>query len=156
MHEETIAKLVELGFARNEALAYLTDRIASFDGMDEIRWNARDAVTAKAAGKRAAFFMRVRTNEHWWFRVEFRTEKGLFDQTDLSRQLKLSNWDDVKELQVYGRWSRIRVNAREKRWDRIHLFLWSLKEIDSPAFRKFLKECYAGYRRVAGFEGGEN
>ena len=138
------------------ALAYLADRIAGFGGMDEIRWSARDAVTVKAAGKRAAFFMRARTNEHWWFRVEFRTEKGLFDQADLSRQLKLSNWDDVKELQVYGRWSRIRVNAREKRWDRIHLFLWNLKEIDSPAFRKFLKECHAGYCRVAGIEGGGN
>ena len=27
MHEETIAQLGELGFARNEALAYLTDQV---------------------------------------------------------------------------------------------------------------------------------
>ena len=135
---------------QGEALEYLADRVAVFDGLEEMRWDARDAVTIKAEGKRAAFFMRVRTNEHWWFRAEFRTEKGLFDQADLNRRLKIPVWNEVKELQVYGGWSRVRVNVREKRWDRIVLFLWSLKEIDTPAFRKFLKECYAGYGRVAG------
>jgi len=139
-----------------EALAHLADQVAAFEGLEEIRWNARDHVTVKAAGRRAAAFLRARTNEHWWFRAEFRTEKGRFDQADLSRRLGIRPWNDVEELQVYGRWSRVRVNAREKRWDRVVLFLWSLQEIDTPAFRRFLQECYAGYRRVAGLDGGKS
>ena len=136
---------------QSDALAYLTDHIASLDSL-ESQWNARDHVTLKPAGQRAAFFLRARTDERWWFRAEFRTEKGLFDQADLSRQLRIKSWNDVPELQVYGKWSRVRVNAREKRWDRITLFLWSLAEIDTPAFRKFLEDCHAGYCRVAGIQ----
>jgi hypothetical protein len=46
-------------------------------------------VTAVPAQKRVAYLMRARTDEYWWLRVEFRTEKGLFDQEDLSHRLNL-------------------------------------------------------------------
>ena len=131
------------------ALEFLVNELMALERMGSVAWNRRDRVTVKPEGKRPAFFMQARTNEYWWFRVQFRTEKGRFDQDDLARKLKLPVWNDIPERQCYGKWSRVRLQARQKRWDHITLFLWSQKELDTPMFRKFLRECYAGYQRVA-------
>ena len=130
------------------ALEHLVDEVAALGEMATPVWNRRDRVTVKPEGKRVAFFMQARTNEYWWFRVQFRTEKGRFDQEALARKLKLRVWNDIPERQCYGKWSRVRLQARQKRWDHVTLFLWSRKEMDTPAFRTFLRECYAGYQRV--------
>lgn len=70
--------------------------------MAPAEWQRRDKVVVRLAGKRPTFFLEARTNEYWWFRVEFRTEKGLFDQADLAQKLKLKSWDEIPERQVYG------------------------------------------------------
>ena len=131
-----------------EALAYLTDLVGGLEGIGDVEWQRRDKVVIKPQGKRPAFFLQVRANEYWWFRAEFRTEKGRFDQGDLARKLKIVPWDDLPDRQVYGRWSRVRVRARQKRWDHVTLFLWSREEIDTAAFRSFVKDCWAGYGAV--------
>ena len=139
---------------QGEALASLVDKVAAFDGMGAVKWNSRDAVTLKAEAKRAAYFMRARTNEYWWFRVEVRTAKGLFTQEELSRSLALPVWSNIPELQVYGNWQRVHIRTRHKKWDTVHLFLWNQVEIASRPFQAFLKQCYAGYRRQLGLEKG--
>jgi len=133
-----------------DGVAYLVNQVEAFDGIAPASWNARDAVTLKAVVKRAAYFMRIRTNEYWWFRVEFRTAKGIFTQEELNQTLALPVWSKVPELEVYGNWQRAHIGIHHKKWDTIHLFLWNREEIDSPSFRKFLSQCYAGYRQQVG------
>ena len=140
---------------RPQALEHLIDRLEGMDGLAPAQWTARDHVTVQPSQGRKAFFARIRTDENWWFRVELRSEKGLFDQADLARRLRISHWDAVDQLQVYGKWPRIRVNARQKRWDTITLFLWNQTEMETPAFGKFIDACYAGYCRAAGLEGSK-
>ncbi len=137
---------------RPQALEYLVDHLDGVDGLGPAQWDMRDYVKIMPSQGRKTFFARIRSNENWWFRLELRTEKGLFDQADLARRLRITHWDAVEELQVYGKWPRIRLNAREKRWDKITLFLWSEAELATPAFAKFIDACYAGYRRAAGLE----
>ena len=138
---------------QGESLEYLIDLAAGFDGMGPVEWERRDKVVVKPAGKRPAFFLQVRANEYWWFRAEFRTEKGRFDQADLAKMLKIRPWNDLPERQVYGGWSRVRLSARDKRWDHLTLFLWNKQEIDTPAFRRFISSCWAGYQKVVGQAG---
>jgi hypothetical protein len=141
---------------RGEALQFLVEQAASFDGQVSVEWHRRDRVVVKPEGKRAAFFLQVRDDEFWWFRAEFRTEKGRFDQADLARKLKLRSWNDVPERQVYGGWSRVRLTARQKRWDHVTLFLWDRSEMESPAFRRFLRDCWKGYQVVLSAAGGRS
>ena len=124
------------------------EQVGGLDGLGPAEWNRRDKVVIKPEGKRPAFFLQVRTNEYWWFRAEFRTEKGRFDQADLVKKLKIKPWNDLPERQVYGNWSRVRLQASHKRWDHITLFLWSQQEMDTPAFRRFITDCWKGYERV--------
>ena len=133
-----------------EALDFLAGMVEALPGMGRADWSARSFVGLRPESQRAARFARVRTDEYWWFRAEFTTRKGLFDQGDLIRALGIRPFDEVEDLQVYGRWPRVRVNVRQRRWDRVTLFLWCREEIDTPAFREFLEHCYAGYREVAG------
>jgi len=133
-----------------DALEYLVEAAAAFTGMAPVKWNARDAVTLKADAKRAAYFMRARTDEYWWFRVELRTAKGTFTQEALNRELALPVWDEIPQLEVYGKWPRVQLRIHHKRWDTIHLFLWNQAEIASGTFREFLEQCYAGYRKQLG------
>ncbi|MBT7859576.1 MAG: excinuclease ABC subunit UvrA [Gemmatimonadetes bacterium] len=133
---------------QGEALKHLMEQVGGLDGLGPAEWNRRDKVVIKPEGKRPAFFLQVRTNEYWWFRAEFRTEKGRFDQADLVKKLKIKPWNDLPERQVYGNWSRVRLQASHKRWDHITLFLWSQQEMDTPAFRRFITDCWKGYERV--------
>jgi excinuclease ABC subunit A len=138
-----------------DALEQLFDHAASLDDAAPVEWERRDRVVARMTGKRPAFYLQVRTDEYWWFRAEFRTEKGRFDQADLARKLKLATWNDLPERQVYGKWSRVRLRAQHKRWDHITLFLWNRAEIETPAFQRFITDSWDGYCRVLNGTGSQ-
>ena len=132
---------------QGEALALFADLAAKLDGLAEPRWGRADQVVFAPPGKLSTPWAAVRTREYWWFRIEIRTAKGAFDQGDLDRELRLPVWDDVKELQVYGKWPRVRVNTRHPQWDRVAIFAWCKQELDTPAFREFLAQSYREYQR---------
>ncbi len=67
--------------------------------------------------------------------------KKTFDQERLQQQLALKSLDDLDELPVYGRADRVRVRNVKGAWQEVAVTVHWLKEIETPAFEKFLAKA---------------
>jgi excinuclease ABC subunit A len=73
--------------------------------------------------------------------LRFRVPKKTFDQDRLQEQLALKSLDDLDELPVYGRSDRVRVRNVKGAWQEIAVTVHWLREIETPAFDKFLEKA---------------
>jgi excinuclease ABC subunit A len=78
------------------------------------------------------------TGDEWLVTLKFRVPRNTFQQDQLAPSLGLLPLDDVDELPIYGRGSRVRVKNIKKRLQEVTLKVHWLKEIDTPAFKHFL------------------
>ena len=129
-----------------EALSFVIDQIAEDDDFAEPNWNHRSVVEIKSKGKAGSWFLHAMTGDEWLVTFKFRVRKKSFDAESLQKQIGLKTLNERNDLPIYGSESRISVKNSRGPWQEVQLKVHDLEEIDTPAFRRFLKEVQGAFR----------
>jgi excinuclease ABC subunit A len=128
-----------------QALALVIDRLEGVEGFAPINWNDRSVVEATAAGSAETWFLHALTGDEWLLTLRFRVGRNTFQEESLAAELDLKSLDDLDELPIYGRSERVRVKNLKGPWQEVTITVHWLREIDTPAFQRFLAKAIASY-----------
>lgn len=120
-------------------------------------WNdrARVEIIGKApdgvAQSSVQWLLHALTGGQWLIGLYFRIPVGTFQERSLSKSLGLKPLDDRDDVHAYGQASRVQFRPPREGMDQVRITVHDRKEIDTPAFRAFLKRAVASYlKHVAG------
>jgi excinuclease ABC subunit A len=131
-------------------LPWVEQQIREVGTFAETDWSERTVVEIAAPKKSQGWFFHAHTGMPWLVRLVFRVAKNTFKQEALARQLGLRPLDDMPELPVYGREPRVKVANRKGPWQEVWMLAHKLEEIDTPAFKAFLKQAAAAFHKNLG------
>lgn len=115
----------------------------------ETNWNERASV--EIIGRDCPrWFLHALTGGEWLLELYFRVPSGRFEARRLHRELGLRTLDEREDLPVYGSEPRVAVRPRVDGHDVVVLYVHDRKEIDTPAFRKFIRAAAEAYFEGAG------
>jgi excinuclease ABC subunit A len=97
--------------------------------------------------KSHGWFFHAHTAMEWLVRLVIRVAKNTFQQGELDRQLAIPTLDDTPGLQVYGNQPRVKVANRKGPWQEVWMLIHKKSEIDTPAFREFLKKAVLSFHK---------
>ena len=120
-------------------LARILDRLEPAKELGPPNFNHRSVVEVCGPVKKEGWFFHALTGDEWLVTLKFRVPRNTFQQDQLAPSLGLLPLDDIDELPIYGRGSRVRVKNIKKRLQEVTLKVHWLKEIDTPAFKHFLR-----------------
>ena len=129
------------------ALELVIDALAQRDELAPVNWNHRSVVEVMSADKAGGWFLHAQTGDEWLLTLKFRVKKGTFDEAALQKQLPLKPLDQLDELPVYGRGDRVKVKNLKGPFQEITITVHWAREIDTPAFQKFLAAACNSYRQ---------
>ncbi|MCZ2399440.1 MAG: ATP-binding cassette domain-containing protein [Phycisphaerae bacterium] len=112
-------------------------------------WNERASIEVTAPGA-DTWFLHILTGGEWLLELYFLVPRGTFRQPDLDRQLGLKTLDERDDLQTYGDWSRVDVRPRQGGIDAVAVYVHDRAEIDTPGFRRFVRDAGAAYFSMVG------
>ncbi len=107
-------------------------------------WNDRSRVEITVRGAETWFFHAL-TGAEWQLDLNFRVPRGTFTARSLVRKLALKRLDDRDDLPVYSRRQRVHIRRQNGDVDSIRIQVHDRKEIDTPAFRGFVKDAARAY-----------
>ena len=119
-------------------LARILDRLEDSDDFLPPDFNHRSVVEITGPVKKDGWFFHALTGDQWLVTLKFRVHRNTFRQDELAPQLNLRPLDDIDELPIYGRGSRVRVKNIKGPWQEVTLKVHWLSEIDTPEFEAFL------------------
>jgi excinuclease ABC subunit A len=126
------------------ALEYVEQLVQASGGFQPTNWGERASVEITAEGA-PVWFMHALTGGEWLLELYFRVPPGTFDARKLNAQLGLKTLDERDDLQVYGNWRRVDVRSRQDGPDAVVIHVHDKQEIDTPAFRKFVRAAAKAY-----------
>ena len=129
------------------ALEYVIDVVQKSGPFAPANWNEQASVEVTAP-EAAKWFMHALTGGEWLLELYFRVPPGTFKWRELDEALGLETLDERADLQTYGDWSRVDVRKRCDGLDAIAVYVHDKQEIDTPAFRKFIKQAVRAYLRA--------
>jgi len=129
------------------ALELVIDALAQRDELAPVNWNHRSVVEVMSADKAGGWFLHAQTGDEWLLILKFRVKKGTFDEAALQKQLPLKPLDQLDELPVYGRGDRVKVKNLKGPFQEVTITVHWAREIDTPAFQKFLAAACNSYRQ---------
>jgi len=126
------------------ALEYILDQVqkAGRGAFAETNWSNRASVEITAPGVKQ-WFLHVLTGGEWLLECYFMVPKGTFNWVELDEQIGLETLDEREDLETYGDWARVDVRPRRGRLDAVVVYVHDRREIDTPGFRKFIREAVA-------------
>jgi len=127
------------------ALEHVVDALEAISGFRSANWNDRTVVEVTGESRPGAWFLHALTGDEWLLSLKFRVPRNTFDAEQLNRKLDLKPLDDLNEIPVYGRGDRVRVRKLKGPWQEVTVTVHWLREIDTPAFRDFLKAASRAY-----------
>ncbi|MBY0586144.1 excinuclease ABC subunit UvrA [bacterium] len=130
------------------ALAWLIDEIEKRGIFAPVTWNDRQCVEVTAARKANGWFLHAMTGEEWLLRLKFRPARGAFKQEMLSTQLGLGSLDDLKEVPLYGKQSRVRVRKLRSLFQQVEISVHRLEEIQTEGFLEFLEKAIESFTKL--------
>ncbi len=116
-------------------------------------WNDRARVEMAARAPKGVsqsavpWFLHALTAGRWLLDLLFRVPTGSFQGATLGKALALRTLDDREDIQAYGSTSRVQVRPAREGLEQVRVMVHDKKEIDTPAFRRFLKDALAAYLR---------
>ncbi len=129
------------------ALELVIDALAQRDELAPVNWNHRSVVEVMSTEKAGGWFLHAQTGDEWLLTLKFRVKKGTFDEAALQKQLPLKALDQLDELPVYGRGDRVKVKNIKGPFQEVTITVHWAREIDTPAFQKFLASAVNSYRQ---------
>ncbi len=109
-------------------------------------WGERASIEVTSPGA-STWFLHALTGGEWLLELYFRAPPGTFNARKLDEQLGLRTLDDRDDIQQYGNWRRVDVRKRRDGFDAIVVYAFDKQEIDTPAFRRFVKEAARAYHK---------
>ena len=113
-------------------------------------WSERSVVEVIGPDVSRGWFLHAMTGDEWLLTLKFRVPENTFQQKSLAATLQLKPVDDIREIEAYGRADRVRVKEAGGPWQEVTITVHWLREIDSPAFWKFLDEAKRAFLSKAG------
>ncbi|HVK13361.1 MAG TPA: excinuclease ABC subunit UvrA [Gemmataceae bacterium] len=132
-----------------DILPWVEEQIRGLGTFSETDWSERTVVEIAAPKKSHGWFFHAHTSMEWLLRLVFRVGRNTFKQETLSKQLGLKPLDEMK-LPVYGREDRVKVANRKGPWQEVWMLVHNLAEIDTPAFKTFLKQAVGAFDKNLG------
>ena len=129
-----------------EALEYVEELVqkAGKGRFESTNWNNRASVEITAPGAHT-WFLHALTGGEWLLELYFRAPPGTFDWRKLDEELDLKTLDEREDLETYGDWARVDARKRRDGFDAIVVYAHDREEIDTPAFRRFIRRAVSVY-----------
>ena len=119
-------------------LETILDQLENSRDLQPPDFNHRSVVEVNGPVKKAGWFFHALTGAEWLLTLKFRVPRDTFQQHELAPALGLLPLDDIDELPIYGRGSRVRVKNIRKPWQEVTVQVHWFREIDTPEFQAFL------------------
>jgi excinuclease ABC subunit A len=132
-----------------EALEFVLDEIAKLGDFAEPNINHRSVVEVMPSTKTGGWFLHAHTAHEWWVKFTFRVKKNSFSTAELASQFDLPTADNL-DLPVYGNEPRVVAQNLRLPWQEVNFKIHWKREIDVPAFRKFLSAAKAAFFAQSG------
>ncbi len=126
-------------------LDWIDERVHELGEFSDTDWSQRSVVEIAAPVRTQGWFLHAMTGMEWLLRLVFRVEKNRFKDADLVRRLGIRPLNETPGLEVYGSDERVWTTAHKGPWQSVTVLVHRLSEIDTPAFREFLKEAVASF-----------
>jgi excinuclease ABC subunit A len=126
------------------ALEYVVELVQKAGRFEPTNWNSRASVEITAP-RGDTWFLHALTGGEWLLELYFRVPPKTFDWIELDEQLGLKTLDERDDLETYGDWSRVDVRPRRDGLDAVVVYVHDKQEIDTPAFRRFIKRAAGAY-----------
>jgi excinuclease ABC subunit A len=128
-------------------LDWLDERVHELGAFGDTDWGQRTVVEIAAPNKSHGWFLHAMTGEEWLLRLVFRVGRNTFKQGELVARLGIRPLNETPGLEVYGCDERVWVTNHKGPWQSVTVQVHRLSEIDTPAFRFFLKEAAAAFHQ---------
>jgi excinuclease ABC subunit A len=132
-----------------EILARVVDFIQSHGDFAETNWNQRSIVEITGKTKAHGWFLHAITGETWLLKLKFRVRRNTFDRQALSQRIPLKTLNQMDEIPRYGNEPRLRIANLPGGWQEIELRLFSLPEVDTEEFWRFVEQAIQGFQQRA-------
>jgi excinuclease ABC subunit A len=127
------------------ALSWVIDEVHKLGTFADTNWNHRSIVEITGPVKSNGWFLHAMTGHEAYLKLVFRIPGRNFKQDTLAAQLKLRPLSDTPGLEGYSRDSN-RVEVGNWPGAQYAVIVVNKKEeIDTPAFREFLKKAVAAF-----------
>jgi excinuclease ABC subunit A len=130
-------------------LPWLEAEIRKLGTFGPTNWNHRTIIEIPATQKSQGWLLHAMTGQEWLLRLVFRVAKNAFKQADLERRLRIPALQDTPGIELdtwYGERQRVQVANRKGPWQEVAILPFRLAEIDTPAFRQFLRDAVASFQ----------
>ncbi|MSR52009.1 MAG: excinuclease ABC subunit UvrA [Gemmataceae bacterium] len=133
-----------------QVLTWVEEQIHKLGSFSETDWSQRTVVEIAGPKKSQGWFFHSHTSMEWLVRLVFRVAKNTFKQETLTKHLGLKPLDEMPELPVYGSEPRVKVANRKGPWQEVWMLVHRKEEIDTPAFKSFLKQAAEAFHKNLG------
>jgi len=130
-----------------DLLNWFDEEIHRLGAFSDTDWNERSVVEIAGPKKSQGWFFHAHTGMEWLMRAVFRVAKNTFKHEELDPELDLRPLHETAELQNYTRESRVQVANRKGPWQEVWILLHHKKDVETPAFRKFLKQAVEAFQK---------
>ena len=127
-----------------QALKYVIELLEKETDLAPTNWKDRATVEVRA-DKGLGWFLHARSGFEWLLCLCFRVRKDAFTTEELDASLGLKPLDDMEDVQAYGRDPRVKTRNLKTAWQEVTVKIWNKSEVDTPAFRQFLKQALKSY-----------
>ncbi len=132
------------------ALAWVVDEIQGLGGFSDTQWNNRSVVEIAAPIKSHGWFLHAYTGHEAYVTLGFRVGRNTFKTPDLTAKFGLKPLADFPGFEHYARQKRVEVHNGRGPWQEVAVTVLKKDEIDTPAFREFLKQAAAAFQAQLG------
>lgn len=126
------------------ALQFVIDLLEKEKDLAATNWNDRATIEVRA-DKGLGWFLHARSGGEWLLSLCFRVKKNEFTTETLDASLGLKPLDDLEDVQAYSSEPRVKARNLKTAWQEVTIKVWKKSEIDTPAFRSFLKQALKSY-----------
>ena len=128
-----------------EIVDWIVDGVHELGDFSDTDWSQRTIVEIAGPRKSQGWFLHLHTGMEWLIRLVFRVARNAFREEDLIPKLGIRPLDETPGLEVYGSNERVHVANRKEPWQEVAILAHRLTEIDTPAFRAFLKQAVSSF-----------
>ncbi len=124
------------------------ERVHELGEFSDTDWSERTIVEIAAPRKSQGWFLHLHTGMEWLIRLVFRVARNTFREEDLVPRLGIRPLDETPGLEVYSSNERVHVANRKGPWQEVAVLAHRLTEVDTPAFRAFLKQAVSSFQQT--------
>ncbi len=127
-------------------LPWVDEKVHELGDFADTDWSQRTVVEIAARTRTHGWFLHAMTGQEWLLRLVFRVGKNSFPATTIAQRLGIPPLNETPGLEIYSNEERVWVtNHKKGPWQSVTLLVHRLAEIDTPAFREFLRDAVASF-----------